>query len=70
MMDWIFAWCFTLAVYLILPETTLTRFETLVALSWFMFAGLYIYHLIEKEYNKRRNRKNVSRKNNSQKGVA
>lgn len=57
MKDFAFAWCFTLALYLILPESTLTRFETMVALSWFMVTGLYIYHLIEKEICKRVKRK-------------
>lgn len=55
--DWIFAWIFALVIYYVLPDAVLTKTETVTMIGFFVFTGLYVWHLIEKcarRYRKKR----------------
>lgn len=61
MSDWIFAWIFAIAVYCILPESVLTKTETVAVVCFFVFTGLYIWDVIEKAVRKYRKKKAYDR---------
>ena len=46
MSDWLFAWIFAIVFYCILPDTVLTKMETVTAIFFFYYTGLYIWYLI------------------------
>lgn len=61
MSDWIFAWCFTLFVYWILPDAVLTKTETISMIFFFVSTGLYVWDVIEKAVRKYKKKKAYDR---------
>lgn len=57
MNSWIFAWCFTLIVYWILPDAVLTKTEMISVIFFFVSIGYYIWDGIERAVRRHKNNK-------------
>lgn len=61
MSNWIFAWCFTLIVYWILPDAVLTKTEMISMIFFFVSTGAYIWDVIERAVRKYKKKKAYDR---------
>lgn len=57
MSNWIFAWCFALIVYWILPDAVLTKTEMISVIFFFVSTGYYIWDAIERAVRRHKNNK-------------